>query len=184
MEIPKAYVIKKGWDKIIDLLTVNQISFKTLKQDTSLSVESYKIDSYSTMDKPYEGHYPHYNTKVLRSNQKVNFKAGDIWVPTNQKGLRYLLETLEPEATDSFFNWNFFDAILQQKEGFSPYVWEDVALDILQENEEIQSQFILKKEIDSAFASDWYAQLHWIYKRSKYYEPEHMQYPIYRILKE
>lgn len=184
VEIPKAYVIKKGWDRIIDLLAVNQISFKTLKQDTSIAVESYKIDSYSTVENSYEGHYPHFNTKVLRSNQKVNFTAGDILVPTNQKGLRYLLETLEPEATDSFFNWNFFDAILQQKEGFSPYVFEDLALDILQENQEMKTQFNLKKEIDSTFAGDWYAQLDWIYKRSKYYEAEHMQYPIYRILKE
>ena len=184
VEIPKAYIIKKGWDKIIELLSVNQISFKTLKEDTSIAVESYKIDSYSTAENSFEGHYPHYNTKVLRSNQKVNFTAGDILVPTNQKGLRYLLETLEPEATDSFFNWNFFDAILQQKEGFSPYVFEDLALEILQENQEMKYQFNLKKETDSTFAGDWYAQLDWIYKKSKYYEEEHMQYPVYRILKE
>lgn len=184
VEIPKAYIIKKGWDKIIDLLSVNQISFKTLKEDTSIAVESYKIDSYSTAENSFEGHYPHYNTKVLRSNKKVNFTAGDILVPTNQKGLRYLLETLEPEATDSFFNWNFFDAILQQKEGFSPYVFEDLALEILKENQEMKNQFNLKKETDSTFAGDWYAQLDWIYKKSKYYEEEHMQYPVYRILKE
>ncbi|MCK0147341.1 M14 family metallopeptidase [Arenibacter sp. F26102] len=184
VEIPKAYVIRKGFDKIIDLLTVNQISFKTLLEDTSFAVESYKIDSFSTSTNSYEGHYPHYNTKVLRTNKKVDFTAGDILVPTNQKGMRYLLETLEPEATDSFFNWNFFDAILQQKESFSPYVFEDLALEILQEDKEIKNQFDLKKEIDSTFASDWYAQLDWIYKRSKYYEPEHMQYPIYRILKD
>ena len=184
VEIPKAYIIKKGWDKIIDLLSVNQISFKTLKEDSSIAVESYKIVSYSTAENSFEGHYPHHNTKVLRSNQKVNFTAGDILVPTNQKGLRYLLETLEPEATDSFFNWNFFDAILQQKEGFSPYVFEDLALEILQENQEMKNQFNLKKETDSTFAGDWYAQLDWIYKKSKYYEEEHMQYPVYRILKE
>jgi len=184
VEIPKAYIIKKGWEKIIDLLSVNQISFKTLKEDSSIAVESYKIDSYSTAENSFEGHYPHYNTKVLRSNQKVNFTAGDILVPTNQKGLRYLLETLEPEATDSFFNWNFFDAILQQKEGFSPYVFEDLALEILKENQEMKNQFNLKKETDSTFAGDWYAQLDWIYKKSKYYEEEHMQYPVYRILKE
>lgn len=184
VEIPKAYVIRKGFDKIIDLLTANQISYKTFKEDTSLVVESYKIDSFSTFQKSYEGHYPHYNTKVLRSNKKVNFTSGDILVPTNQKGLRYLLETLEPEATDSFFNWNFFDAILQQKESFSPYVFEDLALEILHENKEIKNQFELKKELDSIFSGDWYAQLDWIYKQSKYYETEHMQYPIYRILKD
>jgi len=184
VEIPKAYVIKKGFDKIIDLLTVNQIDFNILKEDTSLVVESYKIDSFSTFQKPYEGHYPHYNTKVLSSIKKVNFTSGDIMVPTNQKGLRYLLETLEPEATDSFFNWNFFDAILQQKEGFSPYVFEDLALEILQDDQEIKKQFYLKKKIDSTFSSDWHAQLNWIYMQSKYYEKAHLQYPIYRVLKD
>ena len=32
-------------------------------------------------------------------------------VPTSQFAKRYLLETLEPTAADSFFNWNFFDSI-------------------------------------------------------------------------
>ena len=36
-------------------------------------------------------------------------------VPTQQSGVKYILETLEPEALDSFFNWNFFDAMLGQK---------------------------------------------------------------------
>ena len=44
------------------------------------------------------------------------------------------METLEPTATDSFFNWNFFDGILQQKEGFSPYVFQDIATELLKNN--------------------------------------------------
>ena len=59
------------------------------------------------------------------------FKKGDLYIPTKQKGIRYLIETLEAEATDSFFNWNFFDTILQQKEGFSSYVFEDIAAEYL-----------------------------------------------------
>jgi len=45
----------------------------------------------------------------------MEFKAGDYKISTNQLGVKYLLETLEPEAVDSYFNWNFFDTILQQK---------------------------------------------------------------------
>ncbi|MGY0039706.1 hypothetical protein [Pedobacter sp. NJ-S-72] len=41
------------------------------------------------------------------------------------------METLEPQATDSFFNWNFFDSILDQKEHYSPYVFEDTAAGLL-----------------------------------------------------
>ncbi|NKI28065.1 hypothetical protein HCG49_15995 [Arenibacter sp. 6A1] len=184
VKIPKAYILKKGWDRILELFSVNQISFETLKKDSSITVEAYKIKTYDTYSQPYEGHYPHYNTQVSSNLQKINFSAGDIIVPTNQKGVRYLLETLEPEATDSFFNWNFFDAILQQKEGFSPYVFEDIATALLQEDIHLKERFNTKKENDSLFANSWYSQLDWIYKQSPYYEQAHMQYPIYRILKE
>ena len=95
--------------------------------------------------------------------------------------MRYLLETLEPEATDSFFNWNFFDTILQQKEGFSPYVWEDKAELILKTNPKLQIEFNIKKSYDKDFANNWYAQLDWLHKKSNSYEKAHMQYPIYRI---
>ena len=94
-----------------------------------------------------------------------------------------MLETLEPQAPDSFFNWNFFDTVLQQKEGFSPYVFEDEALKLLKNDEVLRSEFLLKKESDEQFSQNWYAQLDWIFKQSKYYETAHMQYPVYRILK-
>ena len=179
--IPAAYIFKKGWKRVIDRLTNNNIEFFELKKDTTISVESYKIDSYETRSSAYEGHYAHYNTKVKRSDKEVAFSKGDIVVPTNQNGIRYLIETLEPAAPDSFFNWNFFDTVLQQKEGFSPYVFEDEALKILKQNEEIRDSFLFKKETDEQFAQNWYEQLDWIFKHSKYYEAAHLQYPVYRI---
>ncbi len=183
VEIPKAYIIKKGWAKVIDLMELNKINYGTLKKDTVISIESYRIDGYQTTQNPYEGHYPHYNTKVLKTIKKIQFSQGDYIIPTNQPGIRYILETLEPEATDSFFNWNFFDTVLQQKEGFSPYVFEDVALELLNNNEQLKDTFLLKKTTDKEFASNWYAQLDWLYKQSQHYEPAHLQYPVYRILK-
>ncbi len=184
VEVPKAYIIKKGWSKIIDLLAKNQISYRTLKQDSTFLVESYKIEAYNTYDRPYEGHYPHYGTKISKKSDTIRFSQGDYLVPTNQPGMRYLLETLEPEAPDSFFNWNFFDTILSRKEGFSPYVFEDVALKMLQENESLNLEFLLKKQMEPNFAQNWYAQLDWLFTHSKYYEAAHMQYPVYRILKD
>ena len=181
--IPEAYVIKKGWTKAINLLKLNAIEHSILKRDTTIIVDAYRISDYKTQKQAYEGHYPHYNTKVESSTKEVLFSEGDVLVPTNQKGIRYLLETLEPSAKDSFFNWNFFDVILQQKEGFSPYVFEDEALIMLQNDDKLKSAFETKKTEDQAFADNWYAQLDWLFKRSEHYEPAHMQYPIYRILK-
>jgi len=183
VEIPKAYIIKKGWDKITDRFELNNIEYSTLNADSTVTVESYRIGDYNTQQRPYEGHYLHYNTKVERTIKTMVFSEGDILVSTDQSGIRYLLETLEPEAKDSFFNWNFFDTILQQKEGFSPYVFEDEALKMLNEDTELKEYFNLKKQSDETFAQNWYAQLDWLFKRSKNYEGAHLQYPVYRVLK-
>ncbi|NKI33378.1 M14 family metallopeptidase [Croceivirga thetidis] len=183
VDIPAAYIIKKGWHAVMERLKENKIEYEELESDTILSVESYTIESYKTYSNPYEGHYPHYQTKVTSNLKEVKFSAGDYLVKTNQQGLRYLLETLEPIAPDSFFNWNFFDTILQQKEGFSPYVFEDLALEILMQDEELKIEFLQKKEVEPDFASNWFTQLQWIRNNSKYKENAYKAYPVFRILK-
>ncbi|MDC6406849.1 MULTISPECIES: M14 family metallopeptidase [Maribacter] len=183
IEIPEAYIIKKQWKEVIDLLSTNAIKFSVVEKDTVKNVESYTIDSFETRNRPYEGHYLHYNTKVLATVENISFEAGDVLIPTQQEGIRYLLETLEPEAVDSFFNWNFFDTILQQKEGFSPYVFEDTALLMLQNDSVLRQEFEFKKQNDTTFSENWYTQLDWLFKKSELYEKAHNRYPVYRVLK-
>lgn len=179
--IPKAYIIPQGWHNVIDLLKLNNVEFVQLENDTTLTVETYKIANYDTRKSAYEGHYAHYNTTVNPSNKKMVFRVGDYLISTNQKAIRYLLETLEPTAPDSFFNWNFFDTILQQKEGFSPYVWEDRAEQLLKENPKLQIEYNVKISYDEEFANNWFAQLDWLHKQSEHYETAHLQYPVYRL---
>jgi hypothetical protein len=179
--IPSFYVVPKSQWQIIDLLKLNTIEMQPLAKDTEIEVESYKIASYETSKSPYEGHYGHYNTIISKSTEKVTFKKGDFQIKTQQKGVKFLLETLEPEAVDSYFNWNFFDAILQQKEYFSAYVFEDLATEILAKNTKLKEEFETKKQQDKEFSENGAAQLDWVYKHSIYYEKAHLQYPIYRI---
>ena len=152
-----------------------------LERDSTITVESYKIEDYKTREMPFEGHYLHYKVTVSKNNQNITFKKGDVIIKTAQPSFRYIIETLEPQAPDSFFNWNFFDTILQQKEWVSPYVWEDLALKILDKNPKLKVEFEEKKKNEKDFTDQWYAQLDWIHKQSKYYEKAHLQYPIYRL---
>ena len=92
-----------------------------------------------------------------------------------------MLETLEPEATDSFFNWNFFDTILQQKEGYSAYVFEDIAAEFLAKNPEIQKIFDNKLKNDATFAKNPRAQLDFIYQKTPHYEPAHLCLPVFKL---
>ena len=150
-------------------------------RDTVMEVEVYRIDDYSTRTAAYEGHYPHYNTTVTKTLERVPFRKGDLYIKTFQPGVRYLLETLEPITTDSFFNWNFFDAILQQKEGFSSYVFEDEAYKMLEEDPALKEEFQALKRSNSEFSRNPYEQLNWIYKRSPHYETPHLRYPVFRV---
>lgn len=181
VEIPAGYVIPQGWWNVLELMELNQVEMQVFEKDTSLPVEIYHISDYRTRDSPYEGHYLHYDTEVEKSRGQIKIRQGDVFIPTDQPAIRYLLETLEPEATDSFFNWNFFDSVLQQKEGFSPYVFEDIAEEFLEDHPEIEEEFLARKESDPEFASSAYAQLDWIHKRSEHYEPAHLRYPVFRV---
>ena len=181
IDIPLAYIIPQGWHHVINLLKLNKVDMLRLKHDTIMNIESYKIINYDTRKMAYEGHYPHYNIQLSSNKENKTFQKGDYIVYTKQEAIRYLLETLEPQATDSFFSWNFFDTILQQKEGFSPYVWEDKALELLKNNPDLKDAFDQRKKNDSMFNSSWYAQLEWLYKQSEHYEKAHMQYPVYRL---
>ncbi|OMP13777.1 hypothetical protein COLO4_00972 [Corchorus olitorius] len=147
-----------------------------------MEVESYRIESYQTVSTPYEGHYPHHDTKVSVKTEKLKFVKGDFIVDTQQPGVKYLLETLEPQANDSFFNWNLFDAILQQKEYYSAYVFEDTAAKLLKDNPKLKAELDAKKASDKEFAKDGAAQLDWVYYHSEYYEKTHNQYPVYRCV--
>lgn len=181
IEVPTAYIIPQGWHNVIERLELNQVEMTRFEKDTTITVESYKIADYKTRPNAYEGHYPHYDTSVTPTTRQVTFAEGDYLISTAQLAFRYLMETLEPQAPDSFFNWNFFDTVLQQKEGFSPYVWEDKAKEILAQDPKLKIELNLKKTYDQDFANNWYAQLDWIHKQSPNYEKAHLQYPVYRL---
>ncbi|WP_222983574.1 M14 family metallopeptidase [Flagellimonas meishanensis] len=183
ISVPEAYVVGKEWHKIVERLDANQIDYVVLDKDSMLTVEAYTILDFETRKMPYEGHYLHYDAQVEKEVKNVSFRAGDLIIPTQQPGIRYLLETLEPQGADSFFNWNFFDTVLQRKESFSPYVFEDIALKMLQSDSVLRNTFLRKKEKDFAFSENWYAQLDWIYEQSKYLEDAYRSYPVYRIAK-
>jgi hypothetical protein len=179
--MPKAYIIPQGWYNILELLKLNNVKYTRLSQDSSINVEMYKIEKFSTSKTAYEGHYPNNNVKVITSLETITFPKGDYIISTDQPAARYLLETLEPAGADSFFSWNFFDTILQQKEYFSPYVFEDHAQQLLDSEPELKKAFGKKKRNEPDFNNNWYAQLDYIYKNSPYYETAHMRYPVYRI---
>ncbi|RYD99502.1 MAG: hypothetical protein EOP50_04260 [Sphingobacteriales bacterium] len=178
---PKAYLVPQGWWKVIERLQANGIRMERLARDTQLSVEAYRIESYVSAPRPYEGHHPNSKVQVSKRTVVQSFRKGDWFISTDQPGARFLVEVLEPQGEDSYFAWNFFDPILAQKEGYSDYVFEETALTWLEAHPDVKKELEAKKAADPAFAKNGAAQLDFIYRRSPYYEPGHMQYPVYRL---
>ena len=179
---PKAYIIPQGWWKVIDLLKLNKVKMTQLKKDSVVKVEVYKIVDYKTMPRQYEMHHLNYDVKTATTIMNVNFKKGDWYIPLNQEANRFLMGTLEPTAEDSYFAWNYFDAILGQKEGYSGYVFEDVAAAYLKNNPELKIKLNQKKETDTVFAKSGRAQLNFVFENSPWFEPDYLRYPVYRVL--
>ena len=181
IDAPAAYIIPQGWYGVIDLLKLNNVQMQQFKNDTLIDMEAYSIDDYKTLPRPYEKHHKNSGVKVLVTSQKIRFLKGDYIIWLNQAANRYLVEMLEPTGDDSFFSWNFFDGILQQKEGYSDYRWDDLAAEVLKKDPNLKAKLEEKKKADEKFAANGSAQLDFIYKNSSYYEPGHNRYPVYRL---
>lgn len=179
---PFAYIIPQAYREVVDRLIMNKVHVEQLAENSRLMVENYRINSFETSPRAYEGHYLHSNTQVESFVKEVQFRSGDYLVYTDQPAARYVIETLEPEATDSFFNWNFFDGILGQKEYFSDYIFEDLAEQFLKENPEIARQLEQEKVKDEKLRNDPEAILDWVYRKSPWYEPTHQLYPVRRLM--
>lgn len=179
---PKAYVVPQAWGEVIARLQLNNVTMQQIPADVVIDAEIYYLTDYKTSSRPYEGHYLHSEVKVRTEKKAVTFLQGDYLIYLNQPANRYLVETLEPQAVDSFFNWGFFDPILQQKEYFSDYVFEELAAELLKKDFRLRQQFTEWKNKNPEQAKSAAAQLDFIYTHSPYYEPSHLRYPIARIL--
>lgn len=179
---PKYYIIPQAWDEIIPLLKDNQVSIFKLSQAIEIEVEQYSIVNFTSPKKPYEGHYLHEEIEVDLNKITYPARVGDYIVPVDNLAARFIIETLEPKAADSYLAWNFFDSALQQKEWFSSYVFEDEAPQVLANNPALKKAFEEKKLNDKDFAENAFAQLYFIYKGSSHYEPSHNKYPVLRCM--
>ena len=179
---PAEYFIPAAWGEVLTNLRRNGVKLRRLTQPFAGPASAYRIESYKTTPNAYEGHYPHAQTQLTTATQQLTLPAGTYVAVLAEQGpaRRYLVEALEPQATDSFFAWNFFDSILQQKEHYSDYVFEDLAADYLTQNPAVRQQLEAAKAADPKLAASGPAQLEWVYQHSPWAEPGYRRYPVLR----
>jgi hypothetical protein len=177
---PKAYILPQQWRNVVENLQINGVYMEPLARDTVLTVEQDSIAGFSTASMAYEGHYLHHSIETSRRRVRMAVHQGDWRIPMGRATDRYVMEALECRADDGCFAWNFFDGVLQQKEWFDDYVFEDLAAAMLAKDPALDAEFKAKRGADRAFAADAQAQLTWLYRRSPWMEPGYRKYPVLR----
>ena len=181
--IPKAYLIPQAWRAVIERLQWNGVQMERLEQDMVLTVESYHIKSVTSRPHAYEGHLFHDQLELASKTEDMTARAGDYLLRLDQLHARYAIETLEPQAHDSFFRWGFFNSVLEKKEAYSDYVFEDTASDMLDKEPALKQAFEEWKMHNPELLANQQAVLDFIFSHgARYREPEHRRYPVLRIM--
>ena len=91
----------------------------SIEKDSLMDVRSYVLkttkDSLPLLD------LQNIRKKLLSQRQKVAVRKGDILIPTQQRGRKYLLETLEPHVNNRFMRTNTFPFLSTPKDSLWVY---------------------------------------------------------------
>jgi hypothetical protein len=179
---PKAYVVPQQWREVIERLQWNGVRMERVETDREQELACYHVKSVGSRPNAYEGHMFHDDVQLERRCATVRLRAGDYIVPLDQERARYAVEMLEPLGHDSFFRWGFFNSVLEKKEAYSDYVFEDEAEKLLLEEPELAAKFADWKQANPALLQDQSALLDFIFANcARYREPEWRRYPVFMI---
>lgn len=181
IKVPEYYILPQSWREVIERLQLNGVEMVPLKKDTIMQVEVDYIEEFTSPKQPYNGHYFHDKVSTRSEMQDIQYYAGDLVIPVRQNKMKYILEMLEPKAMDSFFRWDFFDSVLDQREYFSSYGFEENALKYLNEHPAFKKQLEEKRASDPGFAKNHRAQLAFIYNNTEWAEKTFKRYPVTKI---
>lgn len=183
VDAPLAYLVPQAWPEVIERLQWNGVQVRRLDADQTLQVRAYRIVSVESRASPYEGRMFHDEVQVAAQTLHYAARTGDWMVDLDQARARYAIETLEPQAHDSLFRWGFFNSILERKERYSDYAFEDTAFEMLQQEPALQAQFTQWKADHPEWVGDQAAVLDFIFAHGqRHQEPSWRLYPIFALM--
>jgi hypothetical protein len=179
--LPEAYIVPVEWDVVINKLLLHGVKLHYLKKDTILQVKTYKFSSPKWNPNSYEGHHALIQFEAAGIEDNRLFKAGSAIVDMNQPQARIMAHLLEPKGNGSLVYWNYFDAVLEQKEYAEHYVMEAMIPEMLKENPQLKIEFEKKKKEDTLFTKNPNLILNWFFSKTPYWDRNRDIYPIGKI---
>jgi hypothetical protein len=175
--------LPQAWPEVAERLVTHGLQLQPLSQDCIVDVEALRIAGFEKSPLPFEGQHLHTRVEVQPEPLRLQVRAGDWLVPLGTAHDRLVFEMLEPLGMDSFFRWGFFDAVLDRKETFSDYVFEDEAERLLDQEPGLRTAFDAWCAAHPEKVGDAQAVLGFIHRHSRRHaEPEWCRYPVLRVV--
>jgi zinc carboxypeptidase len=113
--------------------------------------------------------------------EMCTLEDGALFVPMAQPMARLVMALFEPRAPDSFAAWGLFNACFEQKEHMEPYVAEQIARDMLDQDPRLAAEFWSRCEHDAKFAASPVARLEFFLRRHASWDERYNLYPVLRM---
>jgi hypothetical protein len=180
---PRAYLLPQAWHDVALRLQAHGVPLQRAARAARVRAEAYRIDRSETRRVPFEGHHLHDVLEVHAEPVDAMVAEGDWLVPLGGTHDRFVVEVLEPLGIDSFFRWSFFDSVLDRKETFSDYLFEDEAERLLAAEPALRRDFEAWKAEHPERVGDPQAVLGFIFLRAqRHAEPAWRRCPVLRLL--
>jgi hypothetical protein len=180
-KLPEAYLVPVEWNTVIEKLLLHGIKLSYLTKDTVIQINTYKISSPKWNTNSYEGHHALYQFETSVIEQKRLYCKGSAIVDMNQPQAKIIAHLLEPKGNGSLLYWNYFDAVLEQKEYAERYVMEALVPEMLKNDTQLKAEFEKKKKEDTSFAKNPNLIMNWFFSKTPYWDNRKDIYPIGKI---
>ncbi|MBQ1762212.1 MAG: peptidase M14 [Aquincola sp.] len=179
---PRAYLLPQAWHDVAQRLQAHGVKLQRVARTLTLPAEALRITHFHKRPLPFEGRHLHDELQVEPEPLQATLAVGDWVVALGTTHDRFVIETLEPLGIDSFLRWGFFDSVLDKKEHFSDYVFEDEAERLLDAEPGLRQRFEAWQAAHPELQTDPEAVLGFIFRHARRYaEPEHNRYPVLRL---
>jgi len=163
---PEYYILPQAWSEVVERLKINQVNMYRLTKDTSLTVNAYYIEDLQWARRSSNGHFFHSDFKTHLEKQSIQYYSGDYVIPVNQSCNQLIVNQLEPLGMDSYFRWNFFDNILENREWFSPHpVLEEKMVAYMEKHSEVRKMLEKAKSENPEMNKSRFAQMRYLYDK-------------------
>jgi hypothetical protein len=162
-------------------LEAHGIAFSRLRgaQD-KFKAKAFRATQVRFSAAPFEGRMRAHLTGAWHEEMYA-LKDGAIFVPIAQPLARLVVALFEPRAPDSFAAWGLFNACFEQKEHMEPYVAEQIAQKMIDQDPRLAAEFRNRCERDATFAASPVARLEFFLRRHASWDTRYNLYPVLRL---